>query len=127
MTCSSSAASRTSRANGPIWSSDDANAIRPYRETRPYVGLRPTTPQNAAGSRMLPPVSLPSASVASPAATAAAEPPLLPPGTRSRSHGLRVGPNAEFSVLLPIANSSQLVLPSRMAPASRSSRTTVAS
>ena len=46
-----------------------------------------------------------------PAATAAADPPLDPPGMRSSAHGLRVGPNAEFSVDEPIANSSQLVLP----------------
>jgi hypothetical protein len=55
--------------------------------------------------------------LAKPAATAAALPPLLPPGTRLVSCGLRVGPNAEFSVLLPIANSSRLVLPTTMAPA----------
>ena len=48
---------------------------------------------------------------AKPAATAAALPPLDPPGTRVGSCGLRVGPNAEFSVLEPIANSSRLVLP----------------
>ena len=39
---------------------------------------------------MEPPVSVPSASGASQAATAAAEPPLEPPGIRSQSHGLRV-------------------------------------
>ena len=54
------------------------------------------------------------------AATAAAEPPLQPPGTRSRSHGLAVGPVAENSVDEPIANSSMLVLPGITAPASRS-------
>ena len=36
------------------------------------------------------------------------------------SWGLRVGPNAEFSVLDPIANSSRLVLPITTAPAARS-------
>src|SRR5689334_9108349 len=76
---------------------------------------------------MLPPVSDPRASVAVPAATAAVDPPLVPPGTRVSSHGLRVGPYAEFSVLLPIANSSQLVLPMTIAPAFRSRVTTVAS
>src|SRR5579864_9215189 len=101
--------------------------MSPYRDTRPYVGLSATTPQWEPGSRILPPVSLPSARVASPAATAAAEPPLEPPGTRIGSHGLRVGPYPEFSVLLPNANSSQLVLPSRIAPASRSRTVTVAS
>ena len=53
--------------------------------------------------------------------------PLLPPGTRLVSCGLRVGPNALFSVLLPIANSSRLVLPITTAPASRSVVTMVAS
>ena len=61
----------------------------------------------------------------SPAATAAAEPPLEPPGTRVRSCGLRVGPNAEFSVEEPIANSSRLVLPTTTAPAARTRSTTV--
>ena len=76
---------------GPTQSSEEAYATRPVRDTRPYVGLRPTTPQKWAGWRMLPPVSLPSAPAACPAATAAAEPPLLPPGTRVVSQGLRVG------------------------------------
>src|SRR5713226_1744296 len=76
---------------------------------------------------MEPPVSVPRASGANPAATAAALPPLEPPGTRLRSHGLAVGKNAEFSVDEPIANSSMLVLPMITAPASRSRDTTVAS
>jgi hypothetical protein len=53
--------------------------------------LRPTTPQNAAGWRIEPPVSVPSEAGHSPAATAADEPPELPPGTRPVFHGLRVG------------------------------------
>ena len=55
-------------------------------------------PQNAAGWRIEPPVSEPSAAGASRAATAAAEPPLDPPGTRAGSQGLRVGPVTECSV-----------------------------
>ena len=55
-----------------------------------------------------------------PAATAAAEPPDEPPGTRSGASGLRVGPYALFSVDEPIANSSMFVLPTMTAPASRS-------
>src|SRR5436305_11325644 len=86
----------------------------------------PTIPHSAAGWRIEPPVSEPSATVASPAATAAALPPLDPPGTRSRSCGLRVGPNAEFSVELPMANSSRLVLPTNTAPAAARRSTTVA-
>ncbi len=48
------------------------------------------TPQREAGWRMEPPVSLPRESTASPAATAAAEPPEEPPGTLVRSWGLAV-------------------------------------
>jgi hypothetical protein len=49
--------------------------------------LHPTTPQSAAGWRIEPPVSEPSASGTKPAATAAAEPPEEPPGTRSCPRG----------------------------------------
>src|SRR5947209_12207494 len=76
---------------------------------------------------MDPPVSEPRARAEKPAATAAALPPLDPPGTRVGSCGLRVGPKAEFSVDEPMANSSRLVLPTTTAPASRSRVTTVAS
>src|SRR3954467_8941826 len=62
-----------------------------------------------------------------PGASAAALPPDEPPGTRVGSYGLRVGPKAEFSVELPMANSSRLVLPMAMAPDARSRSTTVAS
>ena len=89
--------------------------------------MTPTTPHTAAGWRMEPPVSVPMPSGASNAATAAEEPPDEPPGTRLRSHGLRDGPNAEFSVDEPIANSSMFVLPSTTTPAWRSRRVTVAS
>jgi hypothetical protein len=70
------------------------------------VGLSPTIPHSAAGWRIEPPVSVPIAHGARPAATAAAEPPELPPGTRERSQGLSTGPKAQFSVDEPIANSS---------------------
>src|SRR5580765_3036858 len=76
---------------------------------------------------MDPPVSEPSAIGTTPAATAAADPPLDPPGMRSVAQGLRTGPNAEFSFDDPIANSSQLVLPPPIAPAASSRATAVAS
>src|ERR1035437_2347126 len=76
---------------------------------------------------MDPPVSEPSATGANPAATAAAEPPEEPPGTRLVSWGFRVGPKAELSVDEPMANSSILVLPTMTAPASPNRVTTVAS
>ncbi len=47
----------------------------------------------------------------SPAATAAADPPLDPPGIRSRSQGFLVVKKPEFSVDDPMANSSMFVLP----------------
>ena len=62
-------------------------------------------------------MSVPSAHTACPEATAAADPPDDPPGTVSRFHGLRTGPNAEFSLDEPIANSSQFVLPTSTEPA----------
>ena len=45
-------------------------------------------PQKDAGNLIEPPVSEPSAKVASQAATEAAEPPDEPPGTFFKSHGL---------------------------------------
>src|SRR3989442_15582901 len=121
MADSSVAASRTSRVSVPTWSSDEANAISPYRLIRQYVGFSPTTPHSDAGCRTDPPVSVPRAHTASPDATAAAEPPDEPPGTRSVSHGLRAGPYPEFSLDEPIANSSQFVFPTST-DADRSSR-----
>ena len=69
----------------------------PQREQRPYVGLSPTDPVNAAGWRIEPPVSVPVAARHKFAETDAAEPPDEPPGTslalelRAR-HGLITGP-----------------------------------
>jgi hypothetical protein len=91
------------------------------------VGFTPTVPVNAAGWRIEPPVSVPIARGASKAASEAAEPPPEPPGTRSRSHGLWVVPNAECSVEEPMANSSMLVLPRIVIPAARRRAVTVAS
>jgi hypothetical protein len=47
---------------------------------------------SAAGWRIEPPVSVPVAAGAMQAATAAAEPPDEPPGTRLWSHGFLTGP-----------------------------------
>ena len=51
----------------------------PRTLTRPRVGLTPTMPLRAAGTRPLPAVSVPSANGTTPAATATALPELLPP------------------------------------------------
>ena len=50
------------------------------------------------------------------AATATALPPDDPPGVLSGSRGFFAGPNAEFSFDEPIANSSQLVVPTSTPP-----------
>ena len=53
--------------------------------TSPLVGLRVATPQKWAGTRRLPPESVPRPHGDRAAATAAASPPLLPPGVLDRS------------------------------------------
>ena len=98
----------------------------PYRETSPYVGFTPTTPQSDAGCRTEPPVSVPHDHGAPPAATIAAGPPLEPPGTAPVSHGFFVGPYADHSVDEPIANSSRFSLPRDGSPAPSHRSTTVA-
>ena len=55
--------------------------------------------------RIEPPVSVPIEASAIPAATDAADPLLEPPAKRSGTCGLRVGPNAESSPVVPNANS----------------------
>src|SRR5450755_2337554 len=96
-------------------------------ETRPRAGLRPTSPQHDAGIRIEPPPSLPWAIGTIPAATAAAEPPLDPPGVRSWAHGLWVGPWRRDSVVGRIPISGSVVLPTITNPASRRRRTQNAS
>ena len=59
-------------------SNDGASGTLPCREIRPMVVFSPRTPQNAAGIRIDPPVSVPIANGTMPAATAAADPPLDP-------------------------------------------------
>ena len=85
------------------------------------MGFNPTMPQNAAGWRIEPPVSVPVAPTHRCAATAAADPPEEPPGTSfvsapRRRQGDTTGPKCEVSFDEPMANSSQLSLPSMTAP-----------
>ena len=77
----------------------------------------PVVPVKLAGWRMEPPVSVPVAAGSRRAATAAADPPDEPPGTRAKFQGLWAAPKAEFSLPEPMANSSQFSLPRLMAPA----------
>src|SRR2546428_7348266 len=85
---------------------------------RPTVGLKPTTPQNAAGLIVEPFVCDPIAAGTTPAATAAAEPIDEPPGVRVVFQGFSVGPGVRY------ASSAVTVLPITIAPArSRASAT----
>ena len=56
---STSGAVSALRAIGPILSSVHESAIAPWRETSPYVGRRPVTPQYATGVPIEPDVSRP--------------------------------------------------------------------
>ena len=99
----------------------------PVYGTRPWVGLCPTTPQNAAGILIEPPWSPPSARSASPAATSAALPLDDPPADLEWSQGLRTGPVAEVWLPPEKQRFSHTALPVMIAPASSSLVTTVAS
>src|SRR5262245_16621901 len=113
------AASRTVRPSGQTGATSSLPPAAGYIGTRPKVGLSPTRPQKLAGIRIEPAPSEPSASGASPAATAAAPPPVEPPGVRERSQGLRDSPKSRLSVEPRHANSGRFVLPTRIAPAAR--------
>src|SRR6266436_1902782 len=115
------ATSSTRRAKKPTWSSDGLKGCTPVRGIAPKLGLKPTTPLNAAGLMIEPSVCVPSASGTSPAATAAAEPDDEPPGVCFGFHGLTVGPGWRQ------ANSVETVLPKIVAPRLRSRSTTHAS
>ena len=77
--------------------------------------------------RIEPPPSVPCASGISPAAMAAAAPPLDPPGVLSVFHGFRVTPFNSDSVNAVVPNSGVFVFPTITKPASRSLRATAAS
>src|SRR5579863_10674339 len=85
--------------------------------TRPKLALKPKTPQNEAGIRSDPPPSVPNPIGPSPTATAAAAPPLEPPGVRSVFHGFRVMPKTRLSVTPFQPNSGVLVRPIMIIPA----------
>src|SRR5262249_16829275 len=106
--------------------------MMPQREQRPYVGLIPTVPVNAAGWRIDPPVSVAVAPRHSCAATALADPPDEPPGVSGwfeprLRQGFTTRPNAQLSFDDPMANSSMFSLPSITAPSRHSWLVTVLS
>src|SRR4051812_40057363 len=86
------AVSTTWRASGPAVSCSAEIGTTPVRLTRPSVGFSPTTSLAPAGQTIEPSVSVPIATCAKPAATAAPEPEEEPHGLRSRTYGLFVWP-----------------------------------
>ena len=90
---------------------------------RPKLALKPGSPLNEPGMRVEPPPSLAVHIATIPEATAAADPPLDPPGVRSGFHGFRVTPRAGDAVKETAPNSGAAVLPSGMPPAARSRAT----
>src|ERR1700737_2010932 len=128
-TSSNNAASATVRAIGPVCASDahDGGEKPGDRGTRPKVGLMPTTPQNADGTRIEPTPSVPIASGPHPAAIEAAAPPLDPPLVRSRFQGLRVMPDTGLSAVSLYPDSQVVVLQVTIAPADFSAETAAAS
>jgi hypothetical protein len=126
MLCRSKAASRTLRASGQTCASVGV-AEAGHTGTRPKFALNPNVPVKAAGMRIDPPPSVPSANGVMPAATEAAQPALEPPGVSERSSGLRVTPVSGLSPTGLHPNSLVVVLPIRIAPAARARSTEGAS
>src|SRR3954454_13048683 len=93
-------------------------------DMRPRVGFSPTSPQNEAGLRIDPPPSPPVAIGTTPAATAAADPPLEPAVLISRFQGFLVAPVWRDVVSSASPNSDVVVRPRLMNPAFRSRRIT---
>src|SRR5207237_9710356 len=123
------AASATVRAIGPVCASDahDGGEKPGDLGTSPKVGLIPTTPQNADGTRIEPTPSVPIASGPHPAAIEAAAPPLDPPLVRSRFQGLRVMPDTGLSAVGLYPDSQVVVLQVTIAPADPNAETAAAS
>src|SRR5438552_1221190 len=98
----------------PRGSSVGLNTVTPWNDSTSTVGLKPTTPQYAAGRINEPLVCVPIAAGTCPSATAAAEPDDEPPGVYPARHGFLVLPGWTN------ANSVVTVLPSTNPPARRS-------
>lgn len=97
----SSRSSMDELASGPItaWidSCPTAAALLPAMGIRIAVGLKPYAPQNAAGTRIEPPMSEPMPSGEHRKPAAAPSPPDEPPGVKVRLYGFRVFPVMLFS------------------------------
>src|SRR6266540_3359031 len=92
MTVRTTAVSVTLRVIGPAVSWAAEIGTMPVRLTRPSVGFSPTRPLAPDGQTIEPSVSVPIATVARSAATAAPDPELDPQGLRSSAYGLLVCP-----------------------------------
>jgi len=97
MTSSTRAASATVRVIGPMVSCDGFAGSMPKRLTSGSVGRRPTSACTAAGPRIDPPVSSPSATSPKLAAAAAPDPLDDPLGLRAGSYAFRMIPAAELT------------------------------
>ena len=111
---------RTSANSTPIPLSASAKAGA--SETRPRLGLSPTRPVSAAGTRIEPPPSLPCATGSAREATSAAAPPEDPPVDMLGSQGLWAGPNRRGSVVVAKAISGHLLTATARSPARRNRR-----
>jgi hypothetical protein len=78
--------------NQPAVSSDGDNGMASRMKLSPGLSRKPYKPQNEAGTRTEPPVSVPMANGTTPAATMAAEPLLDPPVRRSGKSGCGQSP-----------------------------------
>src|SRR5437762_11926260 len=99
--------------------------MMPDRETRPTVGLIPTSALVPEGHTMDPSVSVPTPTAERFAATATPVPELEPQGFRSRAYALRHCPPRPLQPLTEwvdrkLAHSLRLVFPRITAPASLS-------
>ena len=114
--------SRTERDTTPSVFIPTGGSMTSLVSARPRVGFSPTRPHIAAGIRIDPEMSLAWAAGTIRAATAAADPPDEPPGDRSRSHGLWVGPYSTGSVVPISAISGVFVRPIGSSPVERNRR-----
>src|SRR5690625_5535473 len=106
----------TSRATNPGVSRLGESGNIPSELTAPYVGLKPATALSAAGIRIEPAVSVPTAAPAMPSATATADPPLDPPAINDGSRAFFTGPAKLTSPVVPNENWWACVLPTTLAP-----------
>ncbi len=116
--------SRTLRVSAPyVRSRTGSQRAKPGVKPRPRLGLSPTMPHHAAGTRIEPAPSLPCARGTTRAATSAPAPPDEPPGLCARLQGLCVGPCSSGSVVPVRPDSGEALMPRLTRPVSRKAAT----